>query len=55
VVEHCEDDLPPRLVELELPHTYGLKREGSDRASFNIKLGAHSRGQRSEPVFEPTV
>lgn len=41
VVEHCEDGLPPRLVEIELPHSYRLKREGSDRASFNIKLGAH--------------
>ena len=41
VVETCEDGLPPRLVEIELPRSYRLKREGSDRASFNLKLGAH--------------
>lgn len=41
VVENCEDGLPPRLVEVELQHGYRLKREGSDRASFNLKLGGH--------------
>jgi hypothetical protein len=41
VVENCEDGLPSRLVEVELQHSYRLKREGSDRASFNVKLGAH--------------
>ncbi len=40
VVETCDDGLPPRLVEIGLPHGHRLRSERSDRPSFNLKLGA---------------
>ncbi|HEX3957489.1 MAG TPA: hypothetical protein VHZ03_12800 [Trebonia sp.] len=43
VVERCEDDLPPRITEVDLNRTYTLRREGADRATFNIKLGGRRR------------
>jgi hypothetical protein len=42
VVEHCEDNLAPRIVEVEIPHSYRLHRENPGPnviVSFNLRAG----------------
>lgn len=46
VAEQCEDDLPPRLMEIELHRSYKLHWEGQDRAYFNLTSGTQ-RNQAS--------
>jgi hypothetical protein len=51
VAEHCEDGLPPRIEELEIPHAYQLHKEGAPpnvQMSFNLrspnKVGSQAGG-----------
>lgn len=50
MVEQCEDDLPPRIVEVEIRRSYRLVREGQDRAHFNMGRERHRRNAASGVV-----
>ncbi len=54
VVEHCEDDLPPQLVEMEIPRSYKLHKEGAApnvQVSFNL-LSPKTAGSRADGWFK---
>ena len=48
LAERCEDDLRPRLVEVEIPHSYELHREGAEpnvQVSFNLRSSKQTGSQ----------